>query len=204
MCTACRFNDPSKGIFAFLLSTRAGGQGLNLTGADTVILHDVDFNPQIDRQAEDRCHRLGQTKSVHVYRLVSSCNSPACCNWTSASLRIVVTKLCLFFYLAYCNSHWTRSSMSSLKHAQQHMLHVLKRDAMLNRLQKTQWMKAYMLWPNENSSWTQQSWKASQLAARTSRTLLAQMLYRWGSYCSLSLQAPVQQRLCRKMSGKIV
>lgn len=67
----CRFNDPSKGVFAFLLSTRAGGQGLNLTGADTVILHDVDFNPQIDRQAEDRCHRLGQTKPVHVYRLVS-------------------------------------------------------------------------------------------------------------------------------------
>jgi hypothetical protein len=70
-CCSCRFNNPAKGIFAFLLSTRAGGQGLNLTGADTVILHDVDFNPQVDRQAEDRCHRLGQTKPVHVYRLVS-------------------------------------------------------------------------------------------------------------------------------------
>lgn len=67
----CRFNNPANGVFAFLLSTRAGGQGLNLTGADTVILHDVDFNPQIDRQAEDRCHRLGQTKPVQVYRLVS-------------------------------------------------------------------------------------------------------------------------------------
>ena len=80
-CWACRFNNPAKGIFAFLLSTRAGGQGLNLTGADTVILHDVDFNPQIDRQAEDRCHRLGQSKPVHVYRLVSNtvclcCQSP--------------------------------------------------------------------------------------------------------------------------------
>lgn len=52
-----RFNDASNGVFVFLLSTRAGGQGLNLTGADTVILHDVDFNPQVDRQAEDRCHR---------------------------------------------------------------------------------------------------------------------------------------------------
>lgn len=62
-------NDPE--IFAFLLSTRAGGQGLNLTGADTVIIHDVDFNPQMDRQAEDRCHRIGQTKPVTVYRLVS-------------------------------------------------------------------------------------------------------------------------------------
>jgi SWI/SNF-related matrix-associated actin-dependent regulator 1 of chromatin subfamily A len=55
-------------IFVFLLSTRAGGQGLNLTGADTVIIHDVDFNPQMDRQAEDRCHRIGQTKPVTVYR----------------------------------------------------------------------------------------------------------------------------------------
>ncbi|XP_010315564.2 protein CHROMATIN REMODELING 19 isoform X2 [Solanum lycopersicum] len=54
-------------IFACLLSTRAGGQGLNLTGADTVIIHDMDFNPQIDRQAEDRCHRIGQNKPVTVY-----------------------------------------------------------------------------------------------------------------------------------------
>lgn len=58
-------------IFACLLSTRAGGQGLNLTGADTVIIHDMDFNPQIDRQAEDRCHRIGQNKPVTVYRLVT-------------------------------------------------------------------------------------------------------------------------------------
>ena len=70
MCCA-RFNDPSADVFAFLLSTRAGGQGLNLTRADTVILHDVDFNPQIDRQAEDRCHRLGQQRTVVVHRLVS-------------------------------------------------------------------------------------------------------------------------------------
>eukprot|EP00798_Chlamydomonas_sp_ICE-L_P032246 gene32246-16812_t len=66
-----RFNDASQGIDVFLLSTRAGGQGLNLTGADIVVLHDVDFNPQVDRQAEDRCHRLGQTKPVTVYRLVT-------------------------------------------------------------------------------------------------------------------------------------
>lgn len=62
-------NDPS--IFACLLSTRAGGQGLNLVGADTVVIHDMDFNPQMDRQAEDRCHRIGQTKPVTVYRLVN-------------------------------------------------------------------------------------------------------------------------------------
>ena len=66
------FNAPDSPIFAFLLSTRAGGQGINLTSADTVIVHDCDFNPQIDRQAEDRAHRLGQTKPVHVYRLVSN------------------------------------------------------------------------------------------------------------------------------------
>lgn len=62
-------NNPS--IFACLLSTRAGGQGLNLIGADTVIIHDMDFNPQMDRQAEDRCHRIGQIKPVTVYRLVT-------------------------------------------------------------------------------------------------------------------------------------
>lgn len=64
------FNKDSS-IFACLLSTRAGGQGLNLTGADTVIIHDIDFNPQIDRQAEDRCHRIGQTKPVTIYRMVT-------------------------------------------------------------------------------------------------------------------------------------
>ncbi|PKA52131.1 ATP-dependent DNA helicase DDM1 [Apostasia shenzhenica] len=62
-------SDPS--IFACLLSTRAGGQGLNLVGADTVIIHDMDFNPQMDRQAEDRCHRIGQEKPVTIYRLVT-------------------------------------------------------------------------------------------------------------------------------------
>ncbi|CBZ53253.1 putative SNF2 family helicase [Neospora caninum Liverpool] len=53
----------------FLLSTKAGGQGLNLTAARTVILMDQDWNPQNDRQAEDRVHRLGQTQDVTIYRL---------------------------------------------------------------------------------------------------------------------------------------
>ena len=55
-------NDES--IPIFLLSTHAGGLGINLTAADTVILHDLDFNPQNDKQAEDRCHRIGQTRCL--------------------------------------------------------------------------------------------------------------------------------------------
>ena len=55
-------------IFIFILSTRAGGLGINLTAANTVILHDLDFNPYNDKQAEDRCHRLGQTREVKILR----------------------------------------------------------------------------------------------------------------------------------------
>jgi SWI/SNF-related matrix-associated actin-dependent regulator 1 of chromatin subfamily A len=62
-------NDPK--IFIFLLSTRAGGLGINLSTADTVIFYDIAFNPQVDRQAEDRCHRLGQKKQVNVITLLT-------------------------------------------------------------------------------------------------------------------------------------
>lgn len=58
-------------IFIFLLSTKAGGLGINLTAADTVIIHDIDFNPYNDKQAEDRCHRVGQTRPVSIIRLLS-------------------------------------------------------------------------------------------------------------------------------------
>ncbi|RLV95518.1 putative DNA helicase INO80 [Spathaspora sp. JA1] len=58
-------------LFIFLLSTRAGGLGINLTAADTVIFYDSDWNPTIDSQAMDRAHRLGQTKQVTVYRLLT-------------------------------------------------------------------------------------------------------------------------------------
>ncbi|XP_063240792.1 lymphoid-specific helicase-like isoform X2 [Bacillus rossius redtenbacheri] len=58
-------------VFVFLLSTRAGGLGINLTAADTVIIFDSDWNPQVDLQAQDRCHRIGQERPVMVYRLVT-------------------------------------------------------------------------------------------------------------------------------------
>merc|ERR1719379_2815811 len=57
--------------FVFLLSTRAGGLGISLATADTVILYDSDWNPQADLQAQDRAHRIGQKKPVSVYRLVT-------------------------------------------------------------------------------------------------------------------------------------
>ncbi|KAG1371170.1 chromatin-remodeling ATPase INO80 [Cocos nucifera] len=57
-------------IFVFLLSTRAGGLGINLTAADTVIFYESDWNPTLDLQAMDRAHRLGQTREVTVYRLI--------------------------------------------------------------------------------------------------------------------------------------
>ncbi|XP_017570277.1 SWI/SNF-related matrix-associated actin-dependent regulator of chromatin subfamily A containing DEAD/H box 1A isoform X2 [Pygocentrus nattereri] len=65
-------------IFVFLLSTRAGGQGINLASANTVILHDIDCNPFNDKQAEDRCHRMGQTRTVRVIKLVSKDSIEAC------------------------------------------------------------------------------------------------------------------------------
>ena len=66
-----RFSNPQSDSFLFLLSTRAGGVGINLTAADTVIIYDPDWNPQNDIQAMARCHRIGQTRAVNVYKLVT-------------------------------------------------------------------------------------------------------------------------------------
>lgn len=65
------FNEPSSSTNIFLLSTRAGGQGINLASADTVLLFDSDWNPQQDLQAQDRAHRIGQTRPVIVYRFAT-------------------------------------------------------------------------------------------------------------------------------------
>lgn len=66
------FNKPNSPYPVFILSTRAGGLGLNLQTADTVILVDSDWNPQMDAQAQDRAHRIGQTREVRVYRLITN------------------------------------------------------------------------------------------------------------------------------------
>ncbi|KAH7830330.1 putative SNF2 superfamily family [Monocercomonoides exilis] len=72
--TLNQFTDPylqlQQSPWIFLISTRAGGLGLNLQAADVVILYDTDWNPTVDKQAQDRAHRLGQTRSVKVFRLI--------------------------------------------------------------------------------------------------------------------------------------
>ena len=65
------FSRKGSDYFIFLLSTRAGGLGINLATADVVILYDSDWNPQADLQAEDRAHRIGQKKTVRVFRLIT-------------------------------------------------------------------------------------------------------------------------------------
>jgi ATP-dependent helicase STH1/SNF2 len=67
-----QFNAPDSPFFIFLLSTRAGGLGLNLQSADTVIIYDSDWNPHQDLQAQDRAHRIGQKNEVRILRLITS------------------------------------------------------------------------------------------------------------------------------------
>jgi SNF2 family DNA or RNA helicase len=71
-----RFSRPESDRFVFLLCTKAGGVGINLTAADTVIIYDSDWNPQNDLQAQARCHRIGQTRPVQVSPLMAP-NCPA-------------------------------------------------------------------------------------------------------------------------------
>ena len=67
-----RFNDESNKTNIFLISTKAGGVGINLTSASEVIIFDSDWNPQNDLQATARAHRIGQKKEVTVYRLITT------------------------------------------------------------------------------------------------------------------------------------
>lgn len=77
---------PDAPQFAFLLSTRAGGLGINLATADTVIIYDSDWNPHNDIQAFSRAHRIGQANKVMIYRFV-----------TRNSVEERITQVCCFF-----------------------------------------------------------------------------------------------------------
>ncbi|XP_066311552.1 uncharacterized protein [Miscanthus floridulus] len=68
------YNRAESEIFIFLMSTRAGGLGVDLPGADRVIIYDPDFNPFMDLQAQSRAHRIGQTRPVVVYQLITKCS----------------------------------------------------------------------------------------------------------------------------------
>ena len=103
-----RFSRDGSDRFVFLLCTRAGGLGINLTAADTVIIFDSDWNPQNDLQAQARCHRIGQTQMVKIYRLITK-NTYEKLMFDRASLKLgldqaVLTKL---------NTNKTASSSSS-------------------------------------------------------------------------------------------
>ncbi|VDK52169.1 unnamed protein product [Anisakis simplex] len=89
-----RFSKKDSDRFVFLLCTRAGGLGINLTAADTVIIFDSDWNPQNDLQAQARCHRIGQTKMVKVYRLIT-CNTYEREMFDKASLKLGLDKAVL-------------------------------------------------------------------------------------------------------------
>ncbi|KAG8723887.1 hypothetical protein FRC09_001355 [Ceratobasidium sp. 395] len=77
-CRVDEYNKPGSEKFIFLLTTRAGGLGINLMTADIVLLYDSDWNPQADLQAMDRAHRIGQTKQVYVYRLITEGSVEEC------------------------------------------------------------------------------------------------------------------------------
>ena len=66
-----KFNNDPK-IFCFISSTRSGGIGINLTAASSIVFFDTDWNPAMDKQAQDRCHRIGQTRTVNIYRLITT------------------------------------------------------------------------------------------------------------------------------------
>eukprot|EP00803_Ostreobium_quekettii_P009166 evm.model.scf_268.3 EVM.evm.TU.scf_268.3 scf_268:59398-67593(-) len=118
--------DPDKWLF--LLSTRAGGLGINLTAADTVIIYDSDWNPQQDLQAMDRCHRIGQSKPVLVLRLATS-HSVEGKMLRRASNKMALTRL-VIKKGAFRGDKETKSTRSSL--ASDELLQLLKADISLD------------------------------------------------------------------------
>ena len=105
--TRAREHEHEQEVLLFLLSTKAAGNGLNLTGASTVVFYDVSFNPQDDKQAEDRCHRIGQHHAVTVYRLLNDGTIDDCLSTSFASSS---SSSCLTFVSALGQtwSSWAR------------------------------------------------------------------------------------------------
>ena len=101
------FSFLSPDIFVFLLSTRAGGLGINLTAADTVVFYDHDWNPSNDAQAMDRAHRLGQTRQVTVYRLITK----GTIDERIIQLARVKKDVCAYLYIAISLLIFTRSKI---------------------------------------------------------------------------------------------
>ena len=93
------FNSPNSEYFIFLLSTRAGGLGLNLQTADTVIIFDSDWNPHQDLQAQDRAHRIGQKNEVRVLRLMMV---------NSVEERILAAARFVFVYISLIKMYFSK------------------------------------------------------------------------------------------------
>ena len=108
-----RFSAPDSGVFMFLLSVRAGGVGLNLQSADTVVMYDSDYNPQIEEQAQARVHRLGQKNKVRPHRQ-SNNFSPML--WISTFQRWKECPFC-----ASCHDLWHQDRWSSAHVLQAHL-----------------------------------------------------------------------------------
>ena len=93
------FNSPNSEYFIFLLSTRAGGLGLNLQTADTVIIFDSDWNPHQDLQAQDRAHRIGEKNEVRVLRLMMV---------NSVEERILAAARFVFVYISLIKMYFSK------------------------------------------------------------------------------------------------
>lgn len=108
-----RFSKKDQNKFVFLLCTRAGGLGINLVAADTVIIFDSDWNPQNDLQAQARCHRIGQTKMVKVYRLITA-NTYERTMFDRASLKLGLDKAVLQSMKPNANDQLSKKEVEDL------------------------------------------------------------------------------------------